>query len=130
MFIALERLLNLEEGYRRVFSLQGRSLLLMVVEGRTLLLENRCLHQGAPLHNATLAAGVLRWVTLVDCLPMDAPPPRRLADTSCDAIAMAHTNSTDNSFMTVPSTDRLQSLPHTQHLMPTCNATTPAVRLW
>jgi len=60
MFVALEHLLSLEEGYRRVFSLQGRSLLLMVVEGRTLLLENRCPHQGAPLHNATLAAGVLR----------------------------------------------------------------------
>jgi nitrite reductase/ring-hydroxylating ferredoxin subunit len=60
MFVALERLLNLEEGYRRVFPLPGRSLLLMVVEGRTLLLENRCPHQGAPLHNATLAAGVLR----------------------------------------------------------------------
>ncbi|VXB55809.1 hypothetical protein PSEUDO8BK_30652 [Pseudomonas sp. 8BK] len=35
MFIALERLLNQEDGYRQVFQLQGRSLLLMVVEGRT-----------------------------------------------------------------------------------------------
>lgn len=60
MFVALERLLNLDEGYRQVFQVQGRSLLLMVVEGRTLLLENRCPHQGASLHNATLAGTVLR----------------------------------------------------------------------
>jgi nitrite reductase/ring-hydroxylating ferredoxin subunit len=32
----------------------------MVVEGRPLLLENHCPHQGAPLHNATLVGVVLR----------------------------------------------------------------------
>jgi len=31
-----------------------------VVEGQPLLLENRCPHQGAPLHNATVAGRVLR----------------------------------------------------------------------
>lgn len=60
MFVALERLLSLDEGYRRVFQVQERSLLLMVVRGRTQLLENRCPHQGASLHNATLAGTVLR----------------------------------------------------------------------
>ena len=33
MFIALERLINLDEGYRRSFQVAGRSLLLLVVEG-------------------------------------------------------------------------------------------------
>ncbi|AYC32709.1 Rieske (2Fe-2S) protein [Pseudomonas cavernae] len=60
MFVALERLLNLEEGYRRTFQLAGRNLLLMVVDRQPLLLENRCPHQGVPLHNATLAGWVLR----------------------------------------------------------------------
>ncbi|MCY1281452.1 hypothetical protein D9M68_318060 [compost metagenome] len=60
MFVALERLLNLQEGYRRTFQLVGRNLLLLVVERQPLLLENRCPHQGAPLHNATLAGSVLR----------------------------------------------------------------------
>ncbi len=60
MFIALERLLNLEEGYRQVFQVQGRDVLLMVVEGRALLMESRCPHQGASLHNATLVGSVLR----------------------------------------------------------------------
>lgn len=59
MFVALERLLSLDEGYRRGFQVQERSLLLMVVRGRTQLLENRCPHQGASLHNATLAGTVL-----------------------------------------------------------------------
>lgn len=40
--------------------MQGSSLLLLVAEGRTLLRENCCPHQGSPLHNANLAAGVLR----------------------------------------------------------------------
>lgn len=62
MFVPLERLLNLDEGYRRTFQVAGRSLLLMVVEGQPLLLENRCPHQGAPLHNATVAGRVLRCV--------------------------------------------------------------------
>lgn len=39
MFIALERLLDLDGGYRQVFQQQGRSLLLLVVEGCTLLLR-------------------------------------------------------------------------------------------
>jgi nitrite reductase/ring-hydroxylating ferredoxin subunit len=62
MFIALERLLNLEDGYRQVFQVQGRSLLLLVVEGRARLLENRCFHQAASLHNAILTAGMLHCV--------------------------------------------------------------------
>ncbi|CAD5108796.1 Rieske (2Fe-2S) protein [Zestomonas carbonaria] len=60
MFVALERLLNLEDGYRRTFQLAGRQLLLLVVERQPLLIESRCPHQGAPLHNATLAGSVLR----------------------------------------------------------------------
>ncbi|MFI8610841.1 Rieske (2Fe-2S) protein [Pseudomonas sp. NPDC077649] len=60
MFIALERLINLDEGYRRSFQVAGRSLLLLVVEGQPVLLENRCPHQGAPLHDASLQGRVLR----------------------------------------------------------------------
>ncbi|WP_043307358.1 Rieske 2Fe-2S domain-containing protein [Pseudomonas sp. ML96] len=60
MFVALERLINLQDGYRRTFQVAGRDLLLLVVEQQPLLLENRCPHQGAPLHNATLDGHVLR----------------------------------------------------------------------
>jgi hypothetical protein len=55
MFVAPERLLSLGAGYRRVVQVQERSLLLMVVRGRTLLLEDRCPHREASLYSATLA---------------------------------------------------------------------------
>ncbi|MCJ8167824.1 Rieske (2Fe-2S) protein [Atopomonas sediminilitoris] len=59
MFVALERLINLEEGYRQVFRVAGRELLLMVVEQQPLLIDNRCPHIGAPLANASLQANTL-----------------------------------------------------------------------
>lgn len=78
MFVALERLINLDEGYRQTFQVGGRSLLLLVVERQPVLLENRCPHRGAPLHNATLVGTVLRCARhgvefdLVDGQPLNA----------------------------------------------------------
>ncbi|TLX60098.1 Rieske (2Fe-2S) protein [Stutzerimonas nosocomialis] len=60
MFVTLERLLNLDDDYRRVFDVAGHQLLLIVVEGQPRLIENRCPHQGAPLARATLSGTVLR----------------------------------------------------------------------
>ncbi|MBT8768292.1 Rieske (2Fe-2S) protein [Metapseudomonas boanensis] len=60
MFVALERLINLDEGYRGTFQVQGRHLLLIVVDRQPILMENRCPHQGAPLHNGTLEGTMLR----------------------------------------------------------------------
>lgn len=60
MFVALERLINLQDGYRRAFKVAGHDLLLLVVEQQPVLLENRCPHRGAPLHDATLGGHSLR----------------------------------------------------------------------
>ena len=60
MFVALERLINLQDGYRSTFRVAGLDLLLLVVDGRPLLLENRCPHRDAPLHSASLNGQVLR----------------------------------------------------------------------
>ena len=60
MFVTLERLINLDEGYRGTFQVQGRHLLLIVVDRQPILMENRCPHQGAPLDSGTLAGTVLR----------------------------------------------------------------------
>lgn len=60
MFVALERLINLQEGYRKTFQVSGQQLLLLVVDNQPLLIESRCPHQGAPLHSATLEGNVLR----------------------------------------------------------------------
>ncbi len=59
-FYRLERLINLYDGYRQVFMVQGRSLLLLQEGGRPLLISNRCPHQDFPLQNASVAGGVLR----------------------------------------------------------------------
>lgn len=60
MFVPLERLINLNEGYRQTFKVAGRDLLLLVVENQPLLLEDSCPHQGAPLRSGTLVGTVLR----------------------------------------------------------------------
>ncbi|MCX7080780.1 MAG: Rieske (2Fe-2S) protein [Pseudomonas sp.] len=60
MFVALERLINLEEGYRRTFQVGGRSVLLLVLDNQPLLFEDSCPHQGAPLSAGTLSGNVLR----------------------------------------------------------------------
>lgn len=59
-FIALEKLHNLHDGYRRTFHINGASYLLVHDDGRTHLLLNRCPHAGADLSNASIHTGRLR----------------------------------------------------------------------
>lgn len=51
---------------------------------------------GAPGAAGGVAAS--RWVTLLDCLPMDLPPPRRAASASACATASMATSTTDHKF--------------------------------
>ncbi|MDY7560526.1 Rieske 2Fe-2S domain-containing protein [Pseudomonas sp. 10B1] len=60
MFVPLERLINLNDGYRQTFKVGGRDLLLLVVDNQPLLLEDSCPHQGAALRTGTLVGRVLR----------------------------------------------------------------------
>jgi|SRR5437868_12268538 len=60
MFVPLERLINLDEGYRRTFQVGGRSLLLLVLDNQPLLIEDSCPHRGAPLSAGTVVGNVLR----------------------------------------------------------------------
>lgn len=59
-FIALEKLHNLQEGYRRVFQVGGASYLLIHEDGQTHLILNRCPHAGADLSASSIGAGRLR----------------------------------------------------------------------
>jgi nitrite reductase (NADH) small subunit len=59
-FHRLEKLINLHEGYRRVFRVDGIALLLIEENGQRYLLRNMCPHKGFPLHNGTLRGSRLR----------------------------------------------------------------------
>jgi len=59
-FHRLEKLINLHEGYRQVFRVDGIALLLIEEGGRRYLLRNMCPHKGFPLHNGTMTGTRLR----------------------------------------------------------------------
>lgn len=59
-FHPLERLINLHDGYRREFRVDGISLLLIQQEGRCYLLRNMCPHKGFPLHTGTVSGTRIR----------------------------------------------------------------------
>lgn len=55
-FRALEKLMNLHDGYRSVFRIDGLELLLLVEAGKTFLLLNSCPHLGKSLYAAAVSA--------------------------------------------------------------------------
>jgi nitrite reductase/ring-hydroxylating ferredoxin subunit len=59
-FHRLEKLINLYDGYRRVFQVEGKALLLIQEQGRRYLVLNRCPHKDFPLHTGTLNGTRLR----------------------------------------------------------------------
>ncbi|RYZ98511.1 MAG: Rieske (2Fe-2S) protein [Moraxellaceae bacterium] len=59
-FIALEKLHQLYDGYRRVFKLGGRDWILLQEDGRVYCIANQCPHLQAPLHRAIISNHQLR----------------------------------------------------------------------
>lgn len=59
-YIALEKLHQLHDGYRRTIRVDGKELLLIQEDGQRYLITNRCPHMGASLHRATVSNDVLR----------------------------------------------------------------------
>ncbi len=53
-FYALEKLINMHDGYKQAFKVAGRDLLLVQENGRAWLIANSCPHMGAALHTGTL----------------------------------------------------------------------------
>lgn len=49
MFYPLEKLHQLQDGYKRTFKIDRMEVMLIQDEGRIFLIENRCPHAGAPL---------------------------------------------------------------------------------
>jgi nitrite reductase/ring-hydroxylating ferredoxin subunit len=59
-FHRLEKLINLHDGYRRVFQVGGVPLLLIQEDGQRYLLRNLCPHKAFPLHTGTMSGSRLR----------------------------------------------------------------------
>lgn len=53
-FYALEKLINLHDGYKKAFKVAGRDLLLVQENGKAYLIKNSCPHMGVMLTSATL----------------------------------------------------------------------------
>ena len=58
-FQPIARLLELDEGFRRVVRIGGHELLLLHSDGQTHLIERHCPHAGAPLDRSALVDGFL-----------------------------------------------------------------------
>lgn len=58
-FQALEKLINLHDGYRRQFKIDYLHLLLVQEHGKLSLIEAHCPHRGHPLLTATLEQGTV-----------------------------------------------------------------------
>lgn len=59
-FLALEKLMFLEDGYRREFIVDGIPLLLIQEDGQRYLIRNQCPHRGAALTEGAITAGAIR----------------------------------------------------------------------
>lgn len=59
-YLALEKLHQLYDGYRRLVRIGGHDYLLLQEAGKLYLLLNRCPHQQAPLLQASIVNGQLR----------------------------------------------------------------------
>jgi len=54
-FYALERLMNLYDGYRRPFVVAGQPVLLIQEQGRRIVIQNLCPHMQASLERPPMA---------------------------------------------------------------------------
>lgn len=56
-FRPLEKLINLHDGYRRVFQHDSRQILLLQEDGEVSIIDRLCPHAGQTLDNASVSAG-------------------------------------------------------------------------
>jgi nitrite reductase/ring-hydroxylating ferredoxin subunit len=59
-FFALEKLINLHDGYRRLFKIDNLQLLLIQHRAELLLFEANCPHRGHPLNVGTIDGDIIR----------------------------------------------------------------------
>lgn len=58
-YYSLEKLINLDDGYRKTFKIDSHHLLLLQVDGQRYLVESLCPHRAYPLSVADIQGQVL-----------------------------------------------------------------------
>ncbi|AKH69660.1 ferredoxin subunit of nitrite reductase and ring-hydroxylating dioxygenase [Spongiibacter sp. IMCC21906] len=53
-YYSLEKLINLYDGYRKLFKIDNHNLLLLQLDGQRYLIESRCPHRGHALSTADM----------------------------------------------------------------------------
>ena len=69
-FVALEKLINLHDGYRQEFRVDYHRLLLLQHEGERYVVEAYCPHLEHPLKEAWLENGELLWRESLPAAPV------------------------------------------------------------
>ena len=59
-FYCLDKLINLHDGYRKVFKIDQYNLILLQVGGERYLLESTCPHRGHPISESDIVGASLR----------------------------------------------------------------------
>src|SRR4051812_32420444 len=82
-FYALEKFINLYDGYRRAFKIDQHQLLLLQELGQTYLLEAFCPHRGHPLEHAEIIDGQVRCPLHSYQFALDSGAVRRATEGPC-----------------------------------------------
>ncbi|WP_339338393.1 Rieske (2Fe-2S) protein [uncultured Oceanicoccus sp.] len=59
-FYSLDKLINLHDGYRKVFKIDQYQLILLQLDGERYLLESTCPHRGHPISESDITGTTLR----------------------------------------------------------------------
>jgi nitrite reductase/ring-hydroxylating ferredoxin subunit len=68
---SLEKLINLHDGYRRTFRVDGGEVLLLQENGERWLIERHCPHAGQALDNAAVEGATIRCPRHGYCFSLD-----------------------------------------------------------
>ena len=85
-FYSLEKLINLHDGYRKLFKIDQHRLMLMQIAQELYLVESHCPHLGHPLLEADIIGGDLRCPLHGYQFDLHTGNPTSINDAPCRAL--------------------------------------------